>query len=666
MEKKKVSLNLKQKLILCFVLVTVTVIAATVLPALYLFSGAMDNENKERAKQGMQGLYSVLEGYKQDALNNGEVFAANTEVIDAVAAADTTRVLALLRLIAAKVKVDFVTVTDSKGVVIARTHAPNKFGDNVANQYNVRNALRGTAFSAIETGTVVKLSARAGIPVKNAQGEVIGVISTGYNVTNNNNIVDQVKKLFHTESTIFMGDERVSTTIIQDGKRLIGTKLNQQIAELVLKKGETYIGSAQIMGINYITAYMPLMGPDNTPIGILFSGQKTNEAEKVENNLLYTVLAITLIVMVLSFLLANVIAKKISQPIKYLAEAAGKVADGDLTHQVEVKSSDEVGMLAIAFNRMIEQLKTLITKVNGLATSVAASSEELTASADQSAQAANQTSISITELAHGTDNQLNSINNALIIVEDIAGKIKDIAGKSKNVADSSDKTFTAAQKGKEAVESVIKQMTTIEINVTDTAAKISKLGESSREIGQFVDKITGIAGQTNLLALNAAVEAARAGENGRGFAVVADEIRQLAEQAEKTSKGIAVKIREIQSETLEAVQSMQEGTKQVTAGCGAVDLAGQEFSEIIQLVERVAAQIIEISNEISQIAKGNQQIVVSIRGIGDIGKGAANEAQTVSAATQEQSASMQEIASASQALADMANELQAAITVFKI
>ncbi len=663
MSKRVMSLN--QKLILCFVLVTIVVIAATILPALYLFSGAMNNVNEERAKQGMQGIYAALEGYKQEALNNGAVFAGNAAIIEAVAAADTDKLLKLLQPLATEAKVDFITVTDSKGVVLARAHAPEKHGDSIINQHNIRNALNGIAFAAIERGTAVKLSARAGTPVKNARGEVVGVISTGYNVTNEK-IVDQVKKLFHTETTIFMDDLRVSTTITQNGKRLVGTKLDPQITAQVLHNGKNYVGNAQIMGINYITAYMPLMGPDNKPVGILFSGQKTTEAEKVQDKLLYTVLTITLIVIALALLTANVIARKISQPIRKLAESAGNVADGDLNQQIAVEASDEVGDLANSFNHMVEQLKNLIAKVNGLATSVAASSEQLTASADQSAQAANQIAISITDLAHGTDNQLNSVTNTSTIVEDIAANIKDIAGKSKDVAEVSDKTLAAARKGKEVVETVIRQMAIIETNVSDTSQKIGRLGESSREIGQFVDKITGIAGQTNLLALNAAIEAARAGDNGRGFAVVAEEIRQLAEQAERTSKDIAVKIREIQNETQETVQSMQEGTKQVTAGSGAVSLAGQEFSSIIQLVEKVTIQIIEISNEISQMAQGNQQIVYAIRGIGDISKNAAAEAQTVSAATQEQSASMQEIASASQALAVMAQELQDTISVFKI
>ena len=209
-------------------------------------------------------------------------------------------------------------------------------------------------------------------------------------------------------------------------------------------------------------------------------------------------------------------------------------------------------------------------------------------------------------------------------------------------------------------------MTYIEQTVNNSAQVVAKLGERSKEIGQIVDTISGIAGQTNLLALNAAIEAARAGEQGRGFAVVAEEVRKLAEQSQDAAKKIATLISEIQGDTDKAVLAMSEGTREVKIGTEVVTAAGYAFEEIEVMVTEVSNQVKEISAAVQQMASSSQQIVSSVKEIDELSKNAAGEAQTVSAATEEQSASMEEIASSSQSLAKMAQDLQEAVSKFRV
>ena len=166
------------------------------------------------------------------------------------------------------------------------------------------------------------------------------------------------------------------------------------------------------------------------------------------------------------------------------------------------------------------------------------------------------------------------------------------------------------------------------LSVSSSAQVVAKLGERSKEIGQIVDAISGIAGQTNLLALNAAIEAARAGEQGRGFAVVAEEVRKLAEQSQEAAKQIANLISEIQTETDSAVVAMDDGTREVKIGTEVVNTAGQAFKEIVSLIAEVSSQIREISAAIQQMASGSQQIVASVRNIDSISKGTAGQTQT--------------------------------------
>ena len=168
------------------------------------------------------------------------------------------------------------------------------------------------------------------------------------------------------------------------------------------------------------------------------------------------------------------------------------------------------------------------------------------------------------------------------------------------------------------------------------------------------------------MALNAAIEAARAGEQGRGFAVVADEVRKLAEQSGEAAKQIAQMIAEIQGETDQAVQSMNNGAEEVKHGTAAVDAAGKSFADIFGAIHEISEQMREVSTVMEEMAKGSEQIVSSMQDIDKLGKESASQAQNVAAATQEQSATTEEIAAASEALAKLAEELSQSVHQFRI
>ena len=380
---------------------------------------------------------------------------------------------------------------------------------------------------------------------------------------------------------------------------------------------------------------------------------------------------ITVGILLISFIILGMsgwyITKIIETPLNAMVLVCKEFAEGDFRDKPrKVVRKDEIGQLADALADMRGALRKLMKHINESAEQLAGSSEELTASAEQSAQAANQVAESITDVANGAEKQLNVANKTSTVVQQMSVSIQRVAANASEVAGQTALAADKAKEGNKSVNEAVNQMASIEQTVTTSAQVVSKLGERSKEIGQIVDTISGIAGQTNLLALNAAIEAARAGEQGRGFAVVAEEVRKLAEQSQDAAKQIAVLISEIQGDTDRAVVAMNDGTREVKLGTAIVNQSGRSFQEIADMVTRVSGQTKEISAAIEIMANGSHQIVESVKEIDELSKNASGEAQTVSAATEEQSASMEEIASSSQALAHLAMNLREAVGKFHI
>lgn len=268
------------------------------------------------------------------------------------------------------------------------------------------------------------------------------------------------------------------------------------------------------------------------------------------------------------------------EAILRLLDELGSLADGDLTVEATV-SEDITGAIADSINFAIEALRDLVLTVNDTALRVDA--------------AAKQTQATATHLADASDNQTTQIASATEQITSMAKSIEQVSANAERSTRVAQQSVEIANKGGEAVRRTIEGMNSIRETIQETSKRIKRLGESSQEIGDIVELINDIAEQTNILALNAAIQASMAGEAGRGFAVVADEVQRLAERSANATRQIEALVKTIQTDTNEAVISMEQSTAGVVSGAQLAENAGSALDEIVKVSNHIATLIQSIS-----------------------------------------------------------------------
>lgn len=315
---------------------------------------------------------------------------------------------------------------------------------------------------------------------------------------------------------------------------------------------------------------------------------------------------------------------------------------------------------------MAANIHALISQMQDAAEHVAHSSEELSASTEQSVEGTRMIAANIEQVAQLSSNQLRNLQNMSSVVETMSS---DMTRAAETLGVASNAALDATQKatdGRQSIDNAIRQMERVEQTVEASAQIVVALGERSVEIGQIVGTIAGISSQTNLLALNAAIEAARAGEQGRGFAVVADEVKKLAGESQLAAEEIAKLIESIQGETTKAVAAMDEGRKEVHIGSDAVRGGGAVFARLADMSMKNSAQLQEITSSLHNLQDAAQTIVANSHDIKNASTQISFEAESVVAATEEQTASMDDVSQSSQQLSKIATDMHNATLKFTL
>ncbi len=637
----------------------------------HYLSAGLNQMSQQEINSKADAVDFMLKETSQEVRGTTALLASRPDVAAAIVAKDKAKLVEIAKQAQRDLKIQFVTIADADGVVVARGHS-DKSGDSVKNQVNVQKALAGQTTIGMEEGTAVKFSLRAGAPVYQ-DGKIVGSVTAGINLSSSNDFVDEMKKVLDVECTIFYGDTRVATTLEREGKRVVGTRMdNPRVIETVLQKRARFLDINKIIGREYNTAYWPILGTDGNVAGMLFIGSDRAAIAATERTILYSTLAASSMVALVVLVVGFFTARGMTSPLRRIIDLARKVSRGDLEARPEGRFSGEMGELAGALDKMVTGLKAKIAEAEAMsqeANEEAKCAEAARAEAEKAqsmAEAAKREGMleaaenlglviesiiaasgelesQVEQVRDGADHQRDRLREVVEAIAQMTATVLDVAKNASRAAQSAEDTKTKASAGSAVVEESMRSIDRVNAVSANLKDAMAALGDQTQAIGRVMSVISDIADQTNLLALNAAIEAARAGEAGRGFAVVADEVRKLAEKTMTATKEVGQAVVSIQQSVAGNIQNVDQAAVAVSEATGLAGKSGDVLREILELAEASAREVAGIAAAAEQQSAAAEQI-----------NKAMNEVSEVVEST---SSGMHESAQAVHALADLSGDM---------
>lgn len=491
-----------------------------------------------------------------------------------------------------------------------------------------------------------------------------------YNLTSNNQVIDDFKKKTNVDVTVFWKKTRMVTSVIdKDGKRVTGTAISDSVYDKVMQDGKYFSDNVDIEGTEYYGYYEALKNADGSSQAIIFTGMPSSDVKAIyKKRLVNTTVFMIIITLMACALLAVVITfivKAITKVIGHLDE----VADGELDFKISEKllqRSDEIGNIARSVHTLIGGLASIVVNIHHSTGELAEFKDDFQKKFETINNSISNVNVAVDEIANGATSQADETQKVNSQINDMG----DAITKTSQNVDSLTQSTEQMKEHNEQLDTTIQELMAISDRNKESLAAVynqtNETNQSVMHIGNAVDMITDIAGQTNLLSLNASIEAARAGEYGKGFAVVADQIRQLADQSANTAKEIGEIVAELIENSNTSVETMGVVRQEMTGQYEKLNTTKDIFEHLNEEVNNVVTAIESISTEVESLDKLKGEVLGSAESLAAI-------AQENAASTEETSASMVELGeivndcnTKTQQLVDIADSMEENVHKFHV
>lgn len=492
------------------------------------------------------------------------------------------------------------------------------------------------------------------------------------NISQTPDLVDEIKEGTDIDVTIFFGDTRYMSSIIDDnGQRIIGTQAGPRAIETVLGKGEEFFATdAVVNNADYFGYYIPLFDFEtNEVIGMVFAGMPQAEAKAQIRRIIVLIVALVVIVGVICAILIFFTVNKMVKHLENGVTALSQLSEGKLNIRLDDKllnEKDEIGDICRAIEKMKENLSGIIATIKEDSSILLDASDKLREKTDVTTEHVEQMEKAVNEIAIGAGSQAEETQDATESIILMGNMIEETASELANL---NERANSIKERGEVAIGALRELQSTNEktsaaINIIYEQTNVTN--ESAQKIKEATALITNIAEETNLLSLNASIEAARAGEQGRGFAVVAAQIQKLAEQSNESARQIEGIILSLIEDSDKAVATMNEVKEIMELQNENVTNTGTQVTQLLSDVDESLIMIGDVTEKTNKVNDVRSGVVDTVQNLSAIAQENAASTQETSASVTEISGIIAEIAGNAAELKGISNRMDDSMSMFEM